>query len=262
MRKFFFLGLMTFAAVSLTAEIKVATFENEAGGIQLSTEKTYWLGIEPLVDGANNWKSGDFSFATYKDVSEYGTYYYAFYASNQKENTSTGWTEPYRSASGGAYEGDNFGVWYQDWNGNNSIKFDETEIPGFFVNNNAYTVNSMVNVEGEQFVDTNYLKLTCTGMKAGVVVKSIDVDLASKGEYIDKWTYVDLSTLGSIDEVVFSMEGNKKNDYGLVTPTYICLDNFGAAKPDPYVEPERAKFPVLPSAIESIVSSVCFTKFR
>ena len=42
MKKFFFLGLMTFAAFSLMAETKVATFENEAGGINVAKADTCW----------------------------------------------------------------------------------------------------------------------------------------------------------------------------------------------------------------------------
>ena len=38
------------------------------------------------------------------------------------------------------------------------------------------------------------------------------------------------------------------------------MDNFGAAKPDPYIEPERAIFPEHPSAINAIRANEKVTK--
>lgn len=222
-------------------ESGVATFENETGGIQLSTTATYWLSATPDKAGANDWKSGDYTFYTYVDVYPDGTYYYGFYASNETENTSTGLTQPYRSAKGGAFEGENFGVWTNDYYGTNSIRFDKPKTAtGFYVTNNAYTVNSMANGDGfgKQFEQDDYLNLVCKGKLEGKETeKTVTVKLAEGTKYIKEWTYVDLSELGQIDEVVFSMEGSVKNDKGLLTPAYFCLDNFGASKPNNYQAP-------------------------
>lgn len=221
----------------------VATFENSVGRINLTTPESVWQGADDPKAGVNSWWSGDCQFATYvDDTYAPAIYYYAFSVSNQTANTSTGWTESYRSASGGAYEGSNFAVWYNDFNGNNSIKFSAHKVAGFFINNNAYTVNSMCNVVGEKFDNTNYLTLVCTGNRGGQKVGEVRFDLAKDGKYVNQWTYVDLSTLGTIDEISFSMEGNKENTYGLVTPTYFCMDNFGAEKPADYIEPARGQF--------------------
>ena len=40
------------------------------------------------------------------------------------------------------------------------------------------------------------------------------------------------------------MEGSDIGDYGLNTPSYFAMDNFGAAKPAGYVAPDMKEFDV------------------
>lgn len=220
-----------------SAETQVATFEDVFAGIQ-----------EIWGSGINQWQSGAYTFTTYKEDSWGEPYYYfSFIVSDDVANTSIGVAEPYRSTSGGAYEGDNFCVWYQDWNGNNSITFTAQTVPGFFVNNNAYTVAAIT--EGKMFPARSFTKndrllLYAIGKKDGEVVDTVTVELASDGRYIADWTYVDLSVLGEIDEVEFSMLTTDTGEFGANTPTYFCLDNFGAEMPEGYVAPEKGIIPV------------------
>lgn len=260
MKKFFLLGLMTFAAFSLMAETKVATFENEAGGINVAKADTCWQGADVPVIGWNAWTSGTYNFRSfYGGNSGYGDYYSSFTVTNETTNTSTGYTEAYRSAKGGAYEGKNFVVWnmYAD-----TITFDAQVVPGFFINNTAYAVTSMVNGDyyAKAFGKDDWFKLTCIGVKDGAQVATKDFYLAQNNEYVVGWTYVDLSELGEIDGLTFSMSSSDTGDGGMNTPAYFAMDNFGAAKPDPYVEPERAIFPDRPSAIESVRANEKVTK--
>ena len=249
MKKFYLLSVFLLSmSLSLTAtpreqrnapsaETQVATFEDVFAGIQ-----------EIWGSGVNQWQSGAYTFTTYKEDSWGEPYYYfSFIVSDDVANTSIGVAEPYRSTSGGAYEGDNFCVWYQDWNGNNSITFDPQTVPGFFVNNNAYTVAAIT--EGKMFPARRFTKddrllLYAIGKKGGEVVDTVTVELASDGLYITDWTYVDLSVLGEIDEVEFSMLTTDTGEFGANTPTYFCLDNFGAEMPEGYVTPEKGIIPV------------------
>ena len=97
-------------------------------------------------------------------------------------------------------------------------------------------------------------------MKGGAQVATKDFYLAQNGEYVVGWTYVDLSELGEIDGLTFEMSSSDTGTYGMNTPAYFAMDNFGAAKPDPYVEPERAIFPDHPSAINAIKANEQVTK--
>ena len=260
MKRFYTMIVVALLGSAMVVAQNVATFENEVGGIQATVESP-WLGAATPVAGVNSWTSGDYSFATYADDSWGAMYYYAFTVSADSANTSTGYLEPYRSAQGGAAEGNNFCVWYSDFNGNNSITFAAQTVPGFYVCNNAYAVNSMVNGDGigKAFGKDDFFMLTLTGKKDGQPLMALYVDLARDGKYIDKWTYISLSGLGEIDELEFSLSSSDNGDYGMNTPAYVCIDAFGAAKPEGYVAPEMAEFPTS-TAISNITTAAPATK--
>ena len=239
--------------VALAAHSEVATFEDVAAGIQ-----------ESWVSGVNTWESGSYTFSTYKDDAWGTPYYYAFVVSNETEKTSAGLAEPYRSASGGAHSGDNFVVWYSDFNGNNSIKFDAQVVEGMFVNNNAYTVGGITTNDfspARKFTEQDTLTLVLGGKLNGEVVSGKHVYLAVDGKYIADWTYVSLSELGQIDELQIGMLSTDTGDWGVNTPTYVCIDDFGAARPADYVAPEMAVIPMETGLEEIEVEDVKVTKF-
>lgn len=228
--------------VSDTEPQKVATFED----ITLAKEDTVWQGADAPVVGWNNWMSGTYGFQTYYSVSEYGPYYAAFTVSNQTANTFEGLQDAYHSANGGAYEGENFVVWNLGYYGLDTVTFAAQVVPGMFINNTAYAVNSMCNGDSyaKKFGKDDWFKLTVNGYLNGEAVNAeVVVDLASDGKYINQWTFVDLSALGEIDAITFGMSSSDSGDWGMNTPAYFCLDNFGAAMPEGYVEPEKAEFP-------------------
>lgn len=224
-------------------DIVVATFENRPLGIYLTQKDSFWCGTSPLHSGVNNWTSGSYSFYTYND-DLYGTsYYYGFVVSNNTAPISSGYTEPYRSAAGGAYEGSNFTIWSNDYYGTNSFTCSEQVLPGMEVCNNAYTVDEMCHGKyAKAFTQDDYLTLLCIGKHEGLVTDTVRVDLASNGTYINQWTWVDLSPLGQVDQVQLCMIGSDMGQWGLNTPAYVCLDNVGQNKPNGYVVPERASF--------------------
>ena len=48
---------------------------------------------------------------------------------------------------------------------------------------------------------------------------------------LSTWEWFDLSSLGVVTRVEFSLFTTKSDEYGFTTPTYFCLDNFGAETP-------------------------------
>ncbi len=234
----------------------VATFENEAGGINLTAAESNWQGADAPVAGTTYaWKSGDFTFLTY--ATSWGGYS-ATTVTNETANTSTGYTEAYRSISGGAYEGDNFAVIYVDNYNPDTVSFEARVVKGFYINNTAYAVNSMCNGDGfaRKFGEDDWFKLTITGLKNKEAGNSVEFYLAQNGEYVADWTYVDLTGLGEIDAVVFSMSSTDNGESGMNTPAYFALDNFGAACPADYVEPARVAFPSEETAISNTNTEV------
>lgn len=256
MKKIFFLAALAFSCM-MQAEVKIATFENEAGGINVAKADTCWQGADTPALEWNKWKSGDYNFQTYYD-NTYGAYYSAFTVSNQTDSTYAGLQDAYHSASGGAYAGENFAVWNMNYYGMDTVSFAAQVVPGMFVNNTAYAVTSMCNGDSyaKKFGKDDWFKLTIYGYLNGQPLNTaVEVYLAKDGKYINKWTWVDLSQFGNIDAVSFNLTSSDESYGYMNTPAYFALDNFGSAKPLDYVVPEMAEFPVA-EAIENTNAAI------
>lgn len=245
MKKIFFV-LCMFLSVNMFAKLPVADFENETGGINVAKADTCWQGADEPSLGLHLWESATYMFASF--TVDYGGYYgyTGFTVTNETANTSTGWSQAYRSASGGAFEGSNFAVWNDPFTTDTMIAFLPQVVPGFYINNTAYAVNSMLNGDSfaKKFGKDDFFVLHCIGWLNGEVVDTVDFYLAKDGAYVNQWTYFDLTSLGNIEAVKFAMESSD-NSYGYMnTPAYFAMDNFGAAKPEGYVAPAMAEFPV------------------
>ena len=75
--------------------------------------------------------------------------------------------------------------------------------------------------------------MTITGTHADDSKATLDVYLADYRSsnadhyYIDKWQWVDLTPLGEVKSITFEISSNHANDWGMTTPGYFCMDNFG-----------------------------------
>ena len=134
--------------------------------------------------------------------------------------------DQFNNVTGTAKSGNNFCVVYTF---GESIDFDSpVTLKGFWYTNNAWTVDAILNGDGMtpgKFEATDWLKCTITGKKADDTTATVDIMLAENGDYVKDWQYADLSSLGKVKSLAFSFDGTKKNDWGLTTPTYICIDD-------------------------------------
>ena len=80
----------------------------------------------------------------------------------------------------------------------------------------------------EPFTDNDYFLLTIKGLRNGTPVGTVEFYLAQGKNYVADWTYVNLTSLGEVDEISFALSGGKSNDYGMSTPAYFCIDNLGS----------------------------------
>ena len=222
------------------AELQVATFEDVIIG-----EPESVLHLE----GTGMFQSGDFYFMQEVSVSDWGTYYYGNLPTNKSDNEFASYLDAEKSANGGAFAGENFVVWTPSYMGLDGVSLKEVAVvPGFFINNTAYAVNSMNYGDSfaKKFGKDDWFRLTITASLNSVAVnKQVVVDLAANGTYINDWTYVDLSELGEIDALTFSLSSSDNGDYGMNTPAYFCFDNLGATRPLGYEEPARAEFDIV-----------------
>ncbi len=113
-------------------------------------------------------------------------------------------------------------------------------VEGFYITNNTYAYLSML--EGDDFAkkfggetgdDPDFLRVTIKKYLGGQLsADSIDFYLAdyrfsdnSQDYIVNTWTFVDLSSLGNADSLLFSFASSDGGGFGINTPTYFCMDN-------------------------------------
>ena len=226
MRKIFLLTAAALMSAAMYADLQVADFEN----INLAPESEFAYDHDTVA----LFESG--SFQVQQTVAYGGTYVCGAVVSSHTDTAFVSYLDANKSIAGGAYEGQNYVVFYVNaWGDKDVIKLNEpTVVPGMFVCNSVYAYNSMKNGDsyaGEPFGETDYFSLVVYAKLNGAGVDTrVFVDLAEGTNIKDEWIYVDLSSLGEIDELTFSFAGSRVGDYGLNTPTYVCIDNIGAVQ--------------------------------
>ena len=244
----------------VTVEVDVADFED----VELGPEG-YWQGQE----GDNEMLSHGWAFTNY--YSEY--FWGGFTASNRTDLNQTGMGAQYTAAPGVGYDGSaQYAVAYT-YGAQTDVYAADGEphtVSGCYVTNNLWAYQNML--EGDYSVtpfggpsgnDPDWFKLTATGKNAnGQTVGALDFYLADyrfdnpEDDYIlDTWEWFDLSPLGEVASISFSLESTKQNYGGMITPAYFCMDNFNgntAIDLPPYiVNPVNdVSFDVFPQTIE------------
>ena len=226
---------MTFAACQPNYDVEdktVATFE-EAAISPAEPESVFHL------TETGTFTSGMYSFKQeVQDWGEYGVYYFGNIVSNKTDTKFESYLDAEKSAKGGAKGGKNFLVWAGGAMGDVNVTLSQAAVvPGMYVCNSVYAVDAIVNGDnmsddgGKPFGEDDWFLLTVYGSLDGKSVNTtVEFYLAKGQNYVADWTYVDLSKLGKVDQVTFELTSSKKNNYGMTTPNYFCIDNFGAKK--------------------------------
>lgn len=104
-------------------------------------------------------------------------------------------------------------------------------IESVFVTNTCYTLNTLINGNdyAAAMANTGFFKVTAVGFDGGSEAASATADfyLAKNISFVTGWTEWDLSKLGPVAEVVFTISGSPEQygDWGINTPTYFALDD-------------------------------------
>ena len=218
----------------------VATFED----LTLDAE-SFWQGIyeeerdeDEIGICYNTFKSGSFQFDNYYSP-EYGGFWGNFAYSNQTSSSYESLADQFHAVTGGGHESATFGVAFPQ---GGSVTFmdnaEGTVIPGFYITNSAYAYTSMLNGDAyaKKFAQGDWFKLTITGLDADgnetgtkefYLADLRDAD-SSKHFIVNDWRYVDLSGLGKVKSLKFMLDSSDTGSWGINTPGYFCLDDFGA----------------------------------
>lgn len=137
--------------------------------------------------------------------------------------------------SGAGFESDTYAVAF----GDTKIYAAGTDFTpeGVYLNNSTYAYYTIKN--GNQFskkfggaegTDPDYFVVHFVGFDSGEAKDTVDFYLADfRGEddyIIDEWTWVDFTSMGTVDSIGVSFESTDVGDFGINTPLYFCMDNF------------------------------------
>lgn len=222
----------------------------------------YWQGTE----GENEMYSGGWHFTNY-----YSSYFWGgFTASNHTDLTQSGLNAQYTAAAGAGYDGSTqYAVAYTYGSQTDVYAADGSTqtVTGCYVTNNLWPYQNMLYGDatatpfgGTSGNDPDWFKLTATGKNAsGQTVGTLDFYLADyrfsnhDDDYIlNTWEWFDLSPLGEVARISFSLSSSKNDSGGMITPAYFCIDNFNGIGPDA---------PDLPPYIANPVNDVIFETY-
>jgi len=138
-------------------------------------------------------------------------------------------------------EGKQFGISYASPNSELELRDNKDHIiKGFFITNSTYTALSMKygdaytkkfgGVDGD---DPDWLNLQITGYNTngdstGTVnykLADFTADDSTKDYIIETWQWVDLTDLGEINKLNFTMSSTDNGNWGMNTPAFFCMDN-------------------------------------
>ena len=237
-------SMLLAAAFSFSAHTQtVADFEN----LTLPPD-SFWNGSsQPL--GAT-FTSGNAEFPCFYDTSWGGFWSSGWAYSNMQDDTTAGFMNQYSVITAGGYDGStNYAV------GQNSVIVRLTgnaagkTVAGFYVTNSTFAFLSMRDGDAfaKQFGSPNdangdpdgtngedWFKLTIKKWHNGTMdADSVDFYLAdfrfsdnSQDYIVDSWEWVDVSSLGNVDSLLFTLTSSDLGPFGMNTPAYFCMDNF------------------------------------
>ena len=101
---------------------------------------------------------------------------------------------------------------------------------------------------GSGFAEGDYFELIAHGVAADGSEKTVSINLVefTDGQLIalNDWTFFDLSELGEVESVYFTMNSTDVGPYGMNTAAYFCMDKFQVKVADTPVDPVTVGAPV------------------
>lgn len=228
---------------AITGDHLVSDFED----LTLDPE-SYWNG----EDGSGSFISGKVRF--HNDYNAEWRSWSGWAYSNFSDSTTPGLLNQYSAVTGEGYladsgssAGGNYGVSYAIWPSVVDFKDGKAhKVAGLRVTNSTYAALSMKYGDdyakkfgGADGSDPDYFKLLIWGRSDGNNTDSIEFYLADfrfddhEKDYIIKtWDWVDLSSLGKVDSLLFVLTSSDMSDWGMNTPGFFCLDDIHVIRDD------------------------------
>lgn len=216
--------------IALTALALTASFANAAS---INFDDNY-LAPDSYYDpqAATSWSSGGASFT---HGWSYGCCWDGFTYSNSTDTTTAGFLNDRSAITGDGVDAgqDNYAIGYTGYD-TAQMAFGGAQIVsgGYFTNSTyAYLAmaygddgNDPAYVKGP-FGEGDYFELTVTGLgSGGEALGSISMLLADGANVLDSWAWLDLTGLGAVYGLKFSLDSSDQGAFGMNTPAYFAMD--------------------------------------
>ncbi len=191
-------------------------------------------------DGGGHWASNNIMFSNHYDP-VWGSWD-GFAYSNRTDTSTPGFTNQFSAITGaGVDNSSTYCVGYVGWASPPTVTLPEARVVGgAYFTNSTYAYLSIQ--DGDQFskqfggddgTDPDWFILSITGKdENGDVTGTKEFyladfrsDTAGEDYILNQWTWVDLSGLGSVKTLEFTLSSSDVGTYGMNTPAYFCMDN-------------------------------------
>ena len=192
------------------------------------------LNADSIWNGADGSGSFTTQVATFNNSYNNAWFSWSGFACSAKtDKTTIGYDNQYSvSAGSGASDSKQFAITYGlatlhcDSNvyGNFSVK-------SIMLTNSTYAFLDMKNGSdySKKFVAGDWFKIVITGYLNDNKKGEVEYYLADfrNGKTIlsNTWNKVDISMIGKVDKITFSVDSSDKGQFGMNTPAYACIDN-------------------------------------
>jgi len=248
MRKIYKLAGLACLGLVLSVQNTNAQSVSDFEALTLNAESAFdgsdLSGVTAPTTFTTNFLSGDASFVNVWDSTWGGPGYWStgFAQSTYTDVTTSGAVNKYSSIVG---SGNNSSLTYLVAQNNSKITLKNTAsdsiVNGIYITNGTYAANSMRDGDGfaKKFGgatgnDADWFLLTIQGADSlgNLTSNSVEFYLAdyrfadnTQDYIVNTWEYVDLTSLGRVVSLNFTLTSSDADSFGINTPAFFCIDD-------------------------------------
>lgn len=241
MRRFTLLFLAVLGLTATKAQT-VATFD----ALTLPGADTFYVNMNNAGTDVG-FDDGLAHFECYYQSSQFGTYWdHGFSYSNVVDSLTGDYTNDHATIAGYGYN--NSSQYLVSWGPSSKIflmgKAQGQPVNGFYISNATYPYFIMKDGDPFGFAkkmggpsgnDSDWYSVIVKGYHNGQLttdsVETFLADFRDPSNVTDTlyrgWRWVNLLPLGEVDSLVFTISSSDVGQFGINTPAYFCIDNFG-----------------------------------
>ncbi len=192
------------------------------------------------ADTAGGYQSGDVFFPNEFNPDFGGFWASGWAISTMRDDTTSGFGNLYGAITGSGQASTTYAIGQQNaiirLEGNSVGKV----VDSLYITNTTFAHNSMRDGDmfakkfgGEDGTDPDFFKLEIRKFSEGIldtnVIEFYLADFRFEADSLDyivnDWQWIDLSNLGNVDSLQFTMSSSDVGDNGINTPLFFCIDN-------------------------------------